>query len=145
LVSAMFMLDPAIDMESIPEDIAWLPGWHGHPELCVSDADGTFRGVTDAAMPNCSPGSHSAATPLMMHVWIVDNACEHRFGGVGVEGLHCEVEMHGGGMHDHDMGDGGEHDGDMHDDGSVDDQSGTGMVPVAPVASPVVADPGFTG
>jgi hypothetical protein len=53
--------------------------------------------------------------------------------------------MHGGGMHDHDMGDGGEHDGDMHDDGSVDDQSGTGMVPVAPVASPVVADPGFTG
>src|SRR5512138_153194 len=51
LVSAMFMLDPAIDMDSIPADIAWLPGWHGHPELCVDDADGTFVGLTNPDNP----------------------------------------------------------------------------------------------
>lgn len=137
LVSAMFMLDPAIDMDSIPQDIAWLPGWHGHPDLCVDDTDGTFRGLTDPEMPSCPAGSHSAATPLMMHVWIVDNACGHRFGGIGVEGLHCDVGIHEGGEHGHDPG--GIHDpGDTHDDGHD-------MVPVAPPASPVTGDPNFTG
>jgi hypothetical protein len=146
LVSAMFMLDPAIDMDSIPADIAWLPGWHGHPELCVDDADGTFRGLTDPDMPSCPAGSHSAATPLMMHVWIVDNACGHRFGGIGVEGLHCDVDMHEGGDHDgHDHGEDGGHDhGSGHDQGDAHDD-GHDMVPVAPTASPVTAEPTFTG
>jgi hypothetical protein len=137
LVSAMFMLDPAIDMDSIPEDIAWLPGWHGHPELCVDDEDGTFRGLTDPEMPSCPAGSHSAATPLMMHVWIVDNACGHRFGGIGVDGLHCDVGMHEGGDHGHDPGV-SQNPGGTHDDGHD-------MMPVAPPASPVTGDPNFTG
>jgi len=155
LVSAMFMLDPAIDMDHIPADIAWLPGWHGHPELCTDGALGTFRGTTDPANPSCPAGSHSAVTPLMMHVWIVDNACGHRFGGIGVEGLHCDTDMHEG-DHGHDSGDGGGHDhmgdggqdmGDEH--GSGQDMGGTqggaGMVPIAPAATPVTADPTFTG
>ena len=31
LVSAMFMLDPAIDMDSIPEEIAWLLAYLASP------------------------------------------------------------------------------------------------------------------
>ncbi|HEX6419604.1 MAG TPA: hypothetical protein VFZ77_13985, partial [Acidimicrobiales bacterium] len=102
LVSAMFMLAPGIEHDEIPHDIAWLPGWHGHPELCTRP-DGTFAGVTDPDDPDCPPGSAQATTPLMIHVWIVDNACGHRFGGIGVQGLHCDVD-HGG--DDHDNGDG---------------------------------------
>jgi hypothetical protein len=29
--------------------------------------------------------------PPMMHVWLVDPGCGHRFGGVGVGGLDCDV------------------------------------------------------
>jgi len=149
LVSAMFMLDPAIDMDHIPADIAWLPGWHGHPELCTDDQDGTFAGITDPVMPTCPEGSHSAATPLMMHVWIVDNECGHRFGGVGVEGLHCDVDMHmPGDDHDHMPGD-DDHDhmpsGGDHDHMGGDAPGGGTMAPVAPAATPVAGDPTFTG
>jgi hypothetical protein len=140
LVSAMFMLDPAIDMDSIPEDIAWLPGWHGHPELCVHP-DGTFGGITDPDNPSCPEGTSPATTPLMMHVWIIDNGiCDHRFGGIGVSGVHCDVGMD---HDDDDMDD--DHDDDMdddHDDDMDDDMDGPGT---APPARPVVAQPSFTG
>jgi hypothetical protein len=133
LVSAMFMLEPDIDMDSIPEDIAWLPGWHGHPELCVA-GDGTFAGVTDPENPDCPEGTSQAETPLMMHVWIEDNECNHRFGGVGVGGLHCEHEGHAAGMDDGSM------DGmDGMDDGSDSEP------PQAQPAQPIVAEPSFTG
>jgi hypothetical protein len=140
LVSAMFMLSPGVEVEDIPEDIAWLPGWHGHPELCVTPA-GTFAGVTDPDNPSCPPGSNQATTPVMMHVWIVDNACNHRFGGIGVQGLHCDVG------HDDDMGDDHGDTGDDHDDDvdDHDDMDGDGMAPTAPPARPVVATPTFTG
>jgi hypothetical protein len=26
----------------------------------------------------------------MMHVWLEDPGCGHRFGGIGVTGVHCE-------------------------------------------------------
>ncbi|MGH9231138.1 MAG: hypothetical protein ACRD07_20825 [Acidimicrobiales bacterium] len=138
LVSAMFMLSPDIDHDEIPGDIAWLPGWHGHPELCTWP-DGTFAGLTDPENPSCPPGSSQASTPLMMHVWIVDNACNHRFGGIGVGGLHCDVDHHDDGMddgHDDGMDDG-------HDDG-MDDGADRPAPPARP-AQPVVATPTFTG
>jgi hypothetical protein len=94
LRSAMFMLAPGIDMSEIPDRISWLPGWHGHPELCVRP-DGTFGGITDPENPNCPPGTSQATTPLMMHVWLEDPGCGHRFGGVGVTGLHCGHDGHG--------------------------------------------------
>jgi hypothetical protein len=100
--------------------------------------DGTFAGETDPESPSCPPGTSQATTPLMTHVWIVDNACGHRFGGVGVEGQHCA----------HDMGHG-------------DDPTTTrGMVmtwatmaacrhrspsPAAPPTQPVADQPTFTG
>ena len=122
LVSAMFMLAPDETLDDIPDHLAALPGWHGHPELCVNP-DGTFAGVTDPDDPNCPPGTSQATTPLMMHVWIVDNECNHRFAGIGVQGLHCEHDMH---MHEGDMDMDDQHDG------------------TSP-AEPVLDEPSFTG
>ncbi len=150
LVSAMFMLDPAIGMDDIPEDIAWLPGWHGHPELCTHP-NGTFGGITDPESPSCPPGTSQATTPVMMHVWIVDNACEHRFGGVGVGGLHCDHTGHDDPGHDDPGHDDPGHDDPGHDDPGHDDpidpssDPATGGTPVAPGAVPVVVTPTYTG
>ena len=92
LEAAMFFLTTEHDMSNIPAELAWLPGWHSHPELCV-DENGLFTGLVNGD-GTCSSGSPSEMPP-MMHVWIVDNACDHRFGGVGVGGLDCDVS------HDH--------------------------------------------
>jgi hypothetical protein len=92
LEAAMFFLTTGHDMSNIPADLAWLPGWHAHPELCV-DENGLFTGLVNGD-GTCSRGAPSEMPP-MMHVWIVDNACDHRFGGVGVGGLDCDVS------HDH--------------------------------------------
>lgn len=95
LKSAMFMLAPGIEVEDLHPLIAWIPGWHGHPELCVAPG-GTFAGITDPDNPNCPPGTSQATTPIMMHVWLEDPGCGHRFGGIGVMGLHCDHGDHDG-------------------------------------------------
>lgn len=91
LEAAMFFLPPGHDMTSIPEELAWLPGWHQHPELCVTP-DGRYAGLVDGN-GDCYDGAPSDMPP-MMHVWIVDPGCGHRFGGVGVGGLNCDVSHH---------------------------------------------------
>jgi hypothetical protein len=91
IVAAMFFLWPEATMETIPEMIGWLPGFHTHPELC-SNEQGQVVGTPIGG--GCPPGSGPVTTP-MMHAWIVDNECGHRFGGVDAGGLHCEYE------HDH--------------------------------------------
>jgi hypothetical protein len=96
LKAAMYQMPPDMEMAEIPPLIHWLPGWHGHPELCVTDR-GTFGGVTDPDNPNCPPGTHQGTTPVMVHVWLEDPGCGHRFGGVGVSGLHCDTDHHGDG------------------------------------------------
>ena len=88
LQAAMFILPTDYDLENIPEDLAWMPGWHQHPELCVTP-DWRYAGLTDMD-GTCWSGAPSDMPP-MMHVWLVDPGCGHRFGGVGVGGLHCDV------------------------------------------------------
>lgn len=106
LVSAMYISGVDEDVADLPEDIRWYPGWHGHPELCTNDTVGGFAGVTDPESPNCPPGSSQATTPVMFHVWIVDNGiCDHRFGGIGVTGAHCEIHRSDDGHGGHDAGD----------------------------------------
>jgi hypothetical protein len=92
LVSAMFMATSDTTMATLPHEIAWWPGWHVHANICITD-DWRFSGFVDADGV-CTSG-HPAVRPPMMHVWIVDNACGHRFGGIDEGGLHCDV--HGGG------------------------------------------------
>lgn len=84
--AAMFFLWPSARMETIPELIRWVPGWHTHPELCSNDR-GQVVGTPIGG--GCPPNSAPVETP-MMHAWIVDNECGHRFGGLDGGGLHCD-------------------------------------------------------
>jgi hypothetical protein len=90
LQAALFMLPVGMEMDDVPPLVSWIPNWHGHPELCTRN-DGTLASITDPNNPNCPPGSRQASTPLMTHVWLRDPGCGHRFAGVGVSGLECEV------------------------------------------------------
>jgi hypothetical protein len=70
LKAAMFFMPTGTTMATIPADLAWIPGWHVHPDVCVSDA-WTFTGLADES-GNCSQG-HPLTGPPMTHVWITDN------------------------------------------------------------------------
>jgi hypothetical protein len=87
VVAVMFFMSPTMTVEQLPSMISWLPGWHAHPELC-SDDQGRVVGFPIGGQ--CTRGR--VVTNPMMHVWIVDNACGHRFGGLGGGGLLCEHE-----------------------------------------------------
>lgn len=87
LEAAMFMLPSRYQMATIPEDIAWLPGWHDHDNLCA-DENRRFTGL--AFDGQCSSGT-LLDTPPMTHVWVVDTPCG-RFAGVDEGGLQCGHE-----------------------------------------------------
>lgn len=137
LVSAMYMLGADYDPTTVPADIAWLPGWHAHGDLCATP-DLTFAGFAP-----CSGSSKPLSNYPMMHVWIVDNACGHRFGGVDQGGLHCDVTHHDPGSH--------EPDDQMPSDQTPGSQAPTDVGasnaagPVASPAAAVTATPTFTG
>ena len=96
LVAAMFEMRPGDTMDDIPDDIAWLPGWHAHPDICA-DENQHFTGFVDEN-GECAVGQ--PITIPMMHVWIVGNECDHRFAGIDQGGLICDVQGHpGGGGH----------------------------------------------
>ncbi|HZA74834.1 MAG TPA: alpha/beta hydrolase [Acidimicrobiales bacterium] len=86
--AAMFILD-RYGMENIPDDIAWLPGWHVHDNICW---DGS-RLVGIAVDGECERG-FLLVTPPMVHVWIVDTPCG-RFVGIDEHGLMCDHEHEG--------------------------------------------------
>jgi hypothetical protein len=87
--AAMFFLTPTMTLDQIPEFIAWFPGWHAHPELCSDDQG---RVVGFPINGQCTRGR--VVTNPMLHVWIVDNECGHRFGGLDGGGLHCDYGEH---------------------------------------------------
>lgn len=90
LVAVMFEMNFGDTMDDIPDDIIWYPGWHSHPDLCA-DENGQFTGFVD------ENGECAVGSPIlipMMHVWIVDNECGHRFAGIDQGGLICDVEGH---------------------------------------------------
>lgn len=91
LLAAMYFLPTGTTMATIPDDLRWLPGWHVHPDICVTD-DLVFTGLNSGG-GSCSVG-HPMTGPPMMHVWIVDNGCGDRFSMVDVTGLMCDLDMH---------------------------------------------------
>src|ERR671910_1542079 len=88
LEAAMYMLGLGYTMANIPEDIAWLPGWHVHENLCFEG----LRLVGIAVDGVCERGE-ILIPPPMVHVWIVDTPCG-RFPGVDEHGLMCDHEEH---------------------------------------------------
>ncbi|HEY8545191.1 MAG TPA: hypothetical protein VIL36_09090 [Acidimicrobiales bacterium] len=151
LEAAMFYLKPEHTMDNIPAEYAWYPGWHVHEELCV-DAGGRFSGINVPGR-GCVPAGQQAWSPPMMHVWIVDNECGHRFTGLGVTGAMCDVE----GEHGHGQPPGTEHPpGSEHPHPT--EPPGPGGSPTTappathpeghegpPPATPVVDEPDYTG
>jgi hypothetical protein len=161
LQAAMFYLPTGSEMDDVPADLAWLPGWHMHDELCVDDS-GRYTGLVGID-GTCFSG-HPADMPPMMHIWIVDNSCGHRFASIGVGGIDCDVnhdpehpehpehpenpehpehpehpndpEQPGHPEHPHDPADPDDH--DDHDDGHQ-------HAPEAPPAHPVHRHPTFAG
>ena len=87
LEAAMYMLGLGADLNHLPADSAFLPGWHIHTNLCF---DNNFRLVGVTVNGACERG-HILPTPPMLHVWIVDTPCG-RFAGVDENGLQCEHE-----------------------------------------------------
>lgn len=85
LQAAMLFVGADVTMETIPEIIRFVPGWHAHPELCSDD---TGRVVGIPINGQCTRGRQ--VTSPMVHVWIVDNECGHRFGGLDGGGMHCD-------------------------------------------------------
>lgn len=134
LVAAMFILPTGTTMDDIPPDIAWIPGWHVHPDVCVTD-DLTFAGLANSD-GTCSSG-HPMDGPPMTHVWITDNGCGNRFSMVDVGGLMCDLDM--------DMGPTTTM--NMNPDTTMNMGSTSTTVPgSAPsAASPVKANPTYTG
>jgi hypothetical protein len=87
LEAAMYMLGLGRTLDTIPPEIAWLPGWHIHDNLCF---DSGLRLVGLAINGVCEQG-FLVPTPPMVHVWVVDTPCG-RFAGVDEGGLQCHHE-----------------------------------------------------
>lgn len=87
LEAAMYMLSVGYTMDNIPADIAWLPDWHVHTNLCF---DSQFRVIGLTVNGVCERGTNFV-TPPMLHVWTVDTPCG-RFAGVDENGLQCHHE-----------------------------------------------------
>jgi len=91
LEAAMYMLGIGADLNHLPADSAFLPGWHVHTNLCF---DNNFHLVGVTVNGVCERG-HFLPTPPMLHIWIVDTPCG-RFAGVDENGLQCEPHQHEG-------------------------------------------------
>jgi LPXTG-motif cell wall-anchored protein len=89
LEAAMYMLGLGADLDHLPPDSAFLPGWHIHTNLCF---DNQLRLVGVTVNGACERG-HIVPTPPMVHVWTVDTRCG-RFAGVDENGLQCEPHGH---------------------------------------------------
>jgi hypothetical protein len=90
VVAAMYFVRPEWTLETLPSMISWIPGFHDHPELCSDDSG---RVVGFAGPDGTCTRGRPVLTP-MTHVWIVDNECGHRFGGIDAGGLHCDYHDH---------------------------------------------------
>jgi len=84
LEASMYMLSLGYTLANIPADIAWLPDWHVHDNLCFEPGY-VLVGVTVDG--RCERGS-VVVTPPMVHVWREPTRCGW-FAGVDEFGLQC--------------------------------------------------------
>ncbi len=87
LEAAMYMLSLGYNLGNIPADIAWLPGWHIHDNLCFENG---YELVGVTVNGRCERG-YVLPTPPMIHVWRERTECGW-FAGVDEFGLQCHHE-----------------------------------------------------
>lgn len=92
LQAAMYILGANhVGVDSVPEELKYLPDWHVHENLCAEGFPPRLVGLTDA-QGNCVRG-YKLVTPPMLHVWPVETPCGH-FAGVDEGGLICDHHPH---------------------------------------------------
>jgi hypothetical protein len=96
LQTFMYVLEPGIGMDGVPDIAGTLTVWHAHSNLCYSKKNpGTLAGI--AVNGVCQPKNDDAVlvpSEPMLHVWVVDNPCGP-FAGVdpGNRTGSCEHDM----------------------------------------------------
>lgn len=75
LVSAMYMLQPSVALEDVPDIGGALMQWHIHDNLCFSKGEGPrVAGVTSVG-GTCPEGLQKLQPAPMIHVWITPHKC----------------------------------------------------------------------
>ena len=76
LVSAMFMTNPGVSLDDVPELGGPLTQWHVHEDLCfTNDAEGPrVAGITGIDQ-DCRPPLQKFPPTPMIHVWITPHVC----------------------------------------------------------------------
>jgi hypothetical protein len=75
LESAMYMLPPGSNLDTVPDIGGALTQWHIHDNLCFTGGDAPqVAGLTDGN-GKCSGGLVKLQPVPMIHVWIVPEAC----------------------------------------------------------------------
>jgi hypothetical protein len=75
LVSAMFMAEAGVTLETVPDIGGPLTQWHIHDDLCYRGDPPVVAGVTGPD-GSCRPGTRNLGEPRpMIHVWVTPHEC----------------------------------------------------------------------
>jgi hypothetical protein len=75
LVSAMFMLKPGSNLDTVPDLGGALTQWHIHDDLCFTDSKVAPHVAGLTSDGTCRPPLVKLKPVPMIHVWIVPNRC----------------------------------------------------------------------
>lgn len=76
LVSAMFMTEPGVSLDDVPELGGALTQWHVHEDLCfTNDPEGPRVAGLTGVDEDCRPPLEKFPATPMIHVWITAHPC----------------------------------------------------------------------
>ncbi|NLD76605.1 MAG: hypothetical protein GX643_08045 [Acidimicrobiales bacterium] len=76
LVSAMFMTEPGVSLDDVPELGGALTQWHVHEDLCfTNDPEGPRVAGLTGIDEDCRPPLEKFPATPMIHVWITPHVC----------------------------------------------------------------------
>lgn len=76
LVSAMFMTEPGVRLDEVPELGGALTQWHVHEDLCfTNDPEGPRVAGLTGIDQDCRPPLEKFPATPMIHVWITPHVC----------------------------------------------------------------------
>jgi len=74
LQTFMYVTEPDMTMDTVPDIAGNLTIWHAHDNLCyTTPTSGKLAGI--AVNGVCRPGGVLVPSKPMLHVWIIDNPC----------------------------------------------------------------------
>jgi len=74
LQTFMYVAEPDVNMDNVPDIAGNLTVWHAHDNLCyTTPTSGKLAGIAVDGI--CRPGGVLVPSQPMLHVWIIDNPC----------------------------------------------------------------------